>query len=79
MQGGGARGRLIGGNLATLFDMQTKFPQYMLTRRPSDILLLEDVDPKYFEENDAIENVEYVETYFQTLFNNGFLKAYQHC
>lgn len=74
LQGGSAKGRLIGGNLATLFDMQTKFPQYMLKRKSGDILLLEDVDPKYCEENDALEKVEYVETYFQTLFDHGFFE-----
>ena len=51
-------GRLIGGNLHTLFDLQRTKPEYMVKRQRNDLIFLEDVETYYKKRENDISSLQ---------------------
>lgn len=67
VNGGKAKGRIVGGNAETLCAILRMYPEYMLKRKAGDIIFIESVHPSYDENGTAIQ--------LKTLSNNGFFES----
>ena len=64
VNGGKAKGRLIGANTDTLCAILRMYPEYMLKRQKGDVIFLEAVTPTYGDDGTAVQ--------FEKLAESGF-------